>query len=72
VILVHWTGWTDYHLSGDEAVALFIERMGLAFAVEIDASKNRLSASENGRTQKHLQEQAFGSFSATATRRRSR
>jgi trans-aconitate methyltransferase len=28
VILVHWTGSTDYPLSGDEAVALFIERMG--------------------------------------------
>jgi cyclopropane fatty-acyl-phospholipid synthase-like methyltransferase len=27
-ILVHWTGSTDYPLSGDEAVALFIERMG--------------------------------------------
>jgi trans-aconitate methyltransferase len=28
VILVHWTGSTDYPLSGDEAVALLIERMG--------------------------------------------
>jgi SAM-dependent methyltransferase len=28
VILVHWTGSTDYPLSGDEAVALFTERMG--------------------------------------------
>jgi cyclopropane fatty-acyl-phospholipid synthase-like methyltransferase len=28
VILVHWTGPTDYPLSGDEAVAFFIERMG--------------------------------------------
>jgi trans-aconitate methyltransferase len=28
VILVHWTDSTDYPLSGDEAVALFIERMG--------------------------------------------
>jgi trans-aconitate methyltransferase len=28
VILVHWTGSTDYPLSGDEAVSLFIERMG--------------------------------------------
>jgi cyclopropane fatty-acyl-phospholipid synthase-like methyltransferase len=28
VILVHWTGPTDYPLSGDEAAALFIERIG--------------------------------------------
>ena len=28
VILVHWTGPTDYPLTGDEAVALFIERIG--------------------------------------------
>jgi cyclopropane fatty-acyl-phospholipid synthase-like methyltransferase len=28
VILVHWTGSTDYPLSGDEAVALFIAPMG--------------------------------------------
>jgi hypothetical protein len=28
VILVHWTGSTDYPLSGDEAAALFIERIG--------------------------------------------
>jgi cyclopropane fatty-acyl-phospholipid synthase-like methyltransferase len=28
VILVHWTGSTDYLLGGDEAVALFIEQMG--------------------------------------------
>src|ERR1700677_1420413 len=27
VILVHWTGSTDYPLSGDEGVALFIARM---------------------------------------------
>ncbi|HEY6517779.1 MAG TPA: class I SAM-dependent methyltransferase [Roseiarcus sp.] len=27
VILVHWTGPTDYPLSGDEAAALFIERV---------------------------------------------
>jgi trans-aconitate methyltransferase len=33
VILVHWTGSTDYPLSGDEAVALFIERMGSARVV---------------------------------------
>jgi cyclopropane fatty-acyl-phospholipid synthase-like methyltransferase len=33
VILVHWTGLTDYPLSGDEAVALFVERMGSACAV---------------------------------------
>jgi cyclopropane fatty-acyl-phospholipid synthase-like methyltransferase len=33
VILVHWIGSTDYPLSGDEAVALFIERMGSACAV---------------------------------------
>jgi cyclopropane fatty-acyl-phospholipid synthase-like methyltransferase len=34
VILVHWTGLTDYPLSGDEAVALFIERMGPTCVVE--------------------------------------
>ena len=28
VILVHWTGPTNYPLSGDEAAALFIERIG--------------------------------------------
>jgi 2-polyprenyl-3-methyl-5-hydroxy-6-metoxy-1,4-benzoquinol methylase len=33
VILVHWTGSTDYPLSGDEAVTLFIERMGSAWVV---------------------------------------
>jgi trans-aconitate methyltransferase len=34
VILVHWTGSTDYPLSGDEAVALFIERIGSTCVVE--------------------------------------
>ena len=34
VILVHWTGPTDYPLSGDEAVALFVERMGPSCVVE--------------------------------------
>ena len=34
VILVHWIGSTDYPLSGDEAVALFIERVGPACVVE--------------------------------------
>jgi cyclopropane fatty-acyl-phospholipid synthase-like methyltransferase len=34
VILVHWTGPTDYPLSGDEAAALFIERMGSPYVVE--------------------------------------
>ena len=34
VILVHWTGPTDYPLSGDEAAALFIERMGSTCVVE--------------------------------------
>jgi cyclopropane fatty-acyl-phospholipid synthase-like methyltransferase len=33
MILVHWTGSTDYPLSGDEAVAIFIERMGSACVV---------------------------------------
>jgi trans-aconitate methyltransferase len=28
VLLVHWTGQTNYPLSGDEAVTLFIEEMG--------------------------------------------
>src|SRR5271168_3906794 len=34
VILVHWTGATDYPLSGDEAVVLFIERMGSTCVVD--------------------------------------
>ena len=34
VILVHWTGPTDYPLSGDEAAALFIERIGPACVVK--------------------------------------
>jgi cyclopropane fatty-acyl-phospholipid synthase-like methyltransferase len=33
VILVHWTGETDYPLSGDGAAALFIERIGPACVV---------------------------------------
>src|ERR1700729_916272 len=34
VILVHWTGKTNYPLSGDEAAALFIERIGPTFVVD--------------------------------------
>jgi trans-aconitate methyltransferase len=34
VILVHWTGETDYPLSGDEAAALFVERMGSTCILE--------------------------------------
>jgi trans-aconitate methyltransferase len=34
VILVHWTGETNYPLSGDEAAALFIERIGSLCVVE--------------------------------------
>jgi cyclopropane fatty-acyl-phospholipid synthase-like methyltransferase len=34
VILVHWTGPTNYPLSGDEAAALFIERIGPGCLVE--------------------------------------
>ena len=34
VILVHWTGPTNYPLSGDEAAALFIERLGPTCVVE--------------------------------------
>ena len=34
VILVHWTGLTDYPLSGDEAVALFVELIGPSCVVE--------------------------------------
>ena len=34
VILVHWTGPTDYPLSGDEAAAVFIEEMGSTCVVE--------------------------------------
>ena len=30
-LLVHWTGLTNYPLSGDEAAALFIERIGPTF-----------------------------------------
>jgi hypothetical protein len=33
VILVNWTGATDYPLSGDEAVALFIEQSEPSFVV---------------------------------------
>jgi cyclopropane fatty-acyl-phospholipid synthase-like methyltransferase len=34
VILVHWTGLTDYPLSGDEAVALLLERIGPTCVIE--------------------------------------
>jgi cyclopropane fatty-acyl-phospholipid synthase-like methyltransferase len=34
VILVHWTGTTNYPLSGDEAAALFIDRIGPSYVVE--------------------------------------
>lgn len=34
VILVHWTGLTNYPLGGDEAAALFFERMGPGWVVE--------------------------------------
>ena len=34
VILVHWTGPTNYPLSGDEAAALFIERIRPTFVVD--------------------------------------
>jgi trans-aconitate methyltransferase len=34
LILVHWTGPTNYPLSGDEAAALFIERIGHKCVVE--------------------------------------
>ncbi len=34
VILVHWTGSTDYPLSGDEAVDVFIEHLGSAWVLE--------------------------------------
>jgi cyclopropane fatty-acyl-phospholipid synthase-like methyltransferase len=34
VILVHWIGSTDYPLSGDDAVALFIEEIGSACVIE--------------------------------------
>jgi cyclopropane fatty-acyl-phospholipid synthase-like methyltransferase len=34
VILVHWTGPTDYPLTGDEAAALFMEQMGSTCVVE--------------------------------------
>jgi cyclopropane fatty-acyl-phospholipid synthase-like methyltransferase len=34
VILVHWTGPTNYPLSGDEAATLFIERVGPGYVVD--------------------------------------
>jgi cyclopropane fatty-acyl-phospholipid synthase-like methyltransferase len=34
VILVHWTGLTNYPLSGDEAAALFIERIGPGYVID--------------------------------------
>ena len=34
VILVHWTGETNYPLSGDEAAALFIKHVGSSCVVE--------------------------------------
>ena len=34
VILVHWTGLTNYPLSGDEAANIFIERIGSTCFVE--------------------------------------
>jgi cyclopropane fatty-acyl-phospholipid synthase-like methyltransferase len=34
IILVHWTGSTNYPLSGDEAAGLFIERIGSTCVVE--------------------------------------
>jgi cyclopropane fatty-acyl-phospholipid synthase-like methyltransferase len=34
VILVHWTGPTNYPLSGDDAAALFIERIGPGYVVD--------------------------------------
>jgi cyclopropane fatty-acyl-phospholipid synthase-like methyltransferase len=34
VILVHWTGETNYPLSGDEAAALFIKEVGPSCVVE--------------------------------------
>jgi cyclopropane fatty-acyl-phospholipid synthase-like methyltransferase len=34
VILVHWTGPTNYPLSGDEAATLFIERIGPGYVVD--------------------------------------
>jgi hypothetical protein len=34
VILVHWTGPTNYPLSGDEAAALFIEGIGPGYVVD--------------------------------------
>jgi cyclopropane fatty-acyl-phospholipid synthase-like methyltransferase len=34
LILVHWTGSTDYPLSGDEAADLLIQRIGPSYVVE--------------------------------------
>jgi cyclopropane fatty-acyl-phospholipid synthase-like methyltransferase len=34
VILVHWTGPTNYPLSGDEAATLFTERIGPGYVVD--------------------------------------
>jgi cyclopropane fatty-acyl-phospholipid synthase-like methyltransferase len=34
VIMVHWTGSTNYPLSGDDAAAIFIEQMGSTCGIE--------------------------------------
>jgi cyclopropane fatty-acyl-phospholipid synthase-like methyltransferase len=52
VILVHWIGSTDYPLSGDEAVVLFIERMGSTYVVDRSDrySRFRLDVLSHART----------------------
>ena len=48
VILVHWTGSTNYPLSGDEAVDLFIEQAGLVVERADRHSEFRLDVLSRG------------------------
>jgi cyclopropane fatty-acyl-phospholipid synthase-like methyltransferase len=52
VVLVHWIGSTDYPLSGDEAVVLFLERMGKTYVVDRSDrySRFRLDVLSHART----------------------
>ena len=53
IILVHWIGPTDYPLSGDDAVLLFVERMGIdPYVVDRSDrySRSRLDVLSHART----------------------
>ena len=52
VALVHWIGSTDYPLSGDEAVVLFLERMGTTYVLDRSDrySRFRLDVLSHART----------------------